>query len=188
MASNALSLVSGLAQSKSLSDNSVCPICDLPALTRRDIEEAMACGVSDRVLKHMLREKLDYEIPSAVIAQHIEHLPARYYTYHQIISEKAKEAGVSIDDPDQDKLTPLAYLNNVLHDAQRTLVANPGTTNQIVGINVAKTLLDIQQNQESQQDAMQWVLKFKQLVNAIKLVCNQDQIAKILEMVDKQNE
>lgn len=187
--SDALLLVSGMAQGNGLAKtDDVCPICDMRALQRRDVEEAMACGVSDTVIKHMVKDYTGLNIDHRTIQNHIDHLPARYYTYKQIMDDQAKAVGVSIEDETSDKLTPVGYIQAVLNDAMQTLVANPKSTNQMVGITAAKTLMELKQNEDSAQDVTQWILRFKQLVNAVKVICSEDQIRKILELVDRQDD
>lgn len=184
---DALELVSGLAKQTILSPDSDCLICDLSSRDRREIEEMMACHVSDATICSIIKQKSNVTVDKRVIAKHIDHLPAKYYTYRQIVERRAIESGISLDDDSTDKLTPLAYIESVLNDAMSTLIANPNSTNQMVGLRAAETLMAIEQDKASREDVSQWVLRFKQLLNAIQLVCSEDQIKKIVNMVGAQS-
>lgn len=182
--SDALQLVSGLAKSTVLSPDSECLICDLSSRDRNDIEVMMACHVPDSTICNVLKQKTNVTVDKRVIAKHVDHLPARYYTYRQILERRAVESGISLDDGDANKLTPIAYIESVLNDAMSTLITHPNSTNQLVGLKAAETLMSIEQQKADKEDVTQWILKFKQLLNAIQLVCDDEQIRKIVSMVE----
>lgn len=179
--SSSLELVSSVARRRSLSPSEdTCIICDLPTRDRRDIEEMMACGVSEGTVERAVAAKTGVTLDAKTISQHLEHLPARYFTYREILQEAAKESGVSLDS--SDSVTPMGYLKSVLSDAMHTLVANPNTTNQATGIMAAKTLMDAEANREANQDVVRWVSAFRSLLDAVKVVCTPDQLRRITEM------
>lgn len=180
---NALALVSGAAQKKALSPDSFCVICDLPSRDRREIEEMMACHVSEKTIASIFKQKTGIDIAAKTINGHIEHLPAKYFTYREIIDRRARESGISLEDDSQAKLTPMALVESIMNDSMSAIVAHPNTTNPMVGLQAAKIMMDVEDKRNDKEDVAKWILKFKQLVNAIKSVCSRDQIDKILEIV-----
>jgi hypothetical protein len=182
---DSLELVSAVAQSNKerLAKSSICRICSLEVSERRVLEQLIACGVPNTVIIHIASQMFSIEINGSIIAKHIDHLPAKLFMYKEIIERRAKEAGISPDDT-ASRLTPVAYIEMLLNDAAQTLIDNPKSTNAFVGMQAAKTLIDIEGNKASQEDVMLWVSKFRQLVGAMKTVCSQDQIDKILKVVE----
>lgn len=177
-------LVSVIAQKRSLASSpDACIICDLPTRDRRDIEEMMACGVSDRTVSRVIAQKTGVTVDAKVIASHIDHLPATYFTYREILQSAADEAGIKVG-ADQSTLTPVGYIRAVMQDAMSTLASNPKSTNQMVGIAAAKTLIEAQENSEANADVSRWIQRFRQLTNAVKMVCSRDQVQRILEILE----
>lgn len=183
MGSDSVELVSSVAKGNGLSRRrDTCIICDLPTRDRRDVEELMACGVSDRTVVRMIASKTGVTVDPKVVESHVDHLPARYYTYREIVGNAAREAGVSIDDG-ADGLTPVGYVRAVMSDAMRTLVNNPGSTNQMMGLTAAKTLMDAEANRDANENIVEWVSKFRRLADAVNTVCSRDQVVRISEIM-----
>lgn len=179
--SSSLELVSNVARRRILAPSEdTCMICDLPTRDRRDIEEMMACGVSEGNVERAVASKTGVTLDAKTISQHLEHLPARYFTYREIIQDAAKSAGVSLES--DDSITPMGYLKSVLNDAMHTLVNNPNTTNQATGIMAAKTIMDAEAARESNEDVVRWVSAFRSLLDAVRVVCTPEQVRRITEM------
>lgn len=185
MTPDSVELVSSVAKANGLSRRrDTCIVCDLPTRDRRDIEELMACGVSDGTVVRALASKTGVTVEPKVVEAHVDHLPARYFTYREIVGRAARESGVSIKDG-EDGLTPVGYVRAVMSDAMRTLVNNPGSTNQMMGLTAAKTLMDAEASRDANQDIVEWVSKFRRLADAVNLVCSRDQVARISEIMQE---
>lgn len=185
MTPDSVELVSSVAKANGLSRRrDTCIICDLPTRDRRDIEELMACGVSDGTVVRALASKTGVTVDPKAVEAHVDHLPARYFTYREIVGRAARESGVSIKDG-EDGLTPVGYVRAVMSDAMRTLVNNPGSTNQMMGLTAAKTLMDAEASRDANQDIVEWVSKFRRLADAVNLVCSRDQVARISEIMQE---
>lgn len=185
MTPDSVELVSSVAKANGLSRRKdTCIICDLPTRDRRDIEELMACGVSDGTVVRALASKTGVTVDPKAVEAHVDHLPARYFTYREIVGRAARESGVSIKDG-EDGLTPVGYVRAVMSDAMRTLVNNPGSTNQMMGLTAAKTLMDAEASRDANQDIIEWVSKFRRLADAVNLVCSREQVARISEIMQE---
>lgn len=185
MTPDSVELVSSVAKANGLSRRrDTCIICDLPTRDRRDIEELMACGVSDGTVVRALASKTGVTVDPKAVEAHVDHLPARYFTYREIVGRAARESGASIKDG-EDGLTPVGYVRAVMSDAMRTLVNNPGSTNQMMGLTAAKTLMDAEASRDANQDIVEWVSKFRRLADAVNLVCSRDQVARISEIMQE---
>ena len=185
MTPDSVELVSSVAKANGLSRRrDTCIICDLPTRDRRDIEELMACGVSDGTVVRALASKTGVTVDPKAVEAHVDHLPARCFTYREIVGRAARESGVSIKDG-EDGLTPVGYVRAVMSDAMRTLVNNPGSTNQMMGLTAAKTLMDAEASRDANQDIVEWVSKFRRLADAVNLVCSRDQVARISEIMQE---
>lgn len=185
MTPDSVELVSSVAKANGLSRRrDTCIICDLPTRDRRDIEELMACGVSDGTVVRALASKTGVTVDPKAVEAHVDHLPARHFTYREIVGRAARESGVSIKDG-EDGLTPVGYVRAVMSDAMRTLVNNPGSTNQMMGLTAAKTLMDAEASRDANQDIVEWVSKFRRLADAVNLVCSRDQVARISEIMQE---
>lgn len=183
---DSLSLVSAMANKNAelAGRNSICLICNMDAVSRRQVEELMSRGTSNNTIIAFARNLPNpVDLNATIIAKHVDHLPARNFIFKEILERRMKEAGLSLDDNTQQRLTPVAYIEMLMHDAAQNLVENPGSTNPYLGMQAAKTLMQIDKEKAENEDVMQWVLKFKQLVDAIKKVCSDEQIDRILEAI-----
>lgn len=181
---DSLSLVSAMANKEAqlVGKNSICIICNMDARSRRQVEELMSRGTSNNTIIAFAKNLPNsVDLNATTIAKHVDHLPARNFIFKEILERRMKEAGVSLDSNEANRLTPTAYIEMLLNDAAQTLVENPGSTNAFIGMQAAKTLIDIDKENMQNETTMEWILKFKQLVNAIKKVCSDEQITRILE-------
>lgn len=163
---------------------SSCPICELPVDNRNIVDEMMARGMSNGAITttvmSMTGEKT--RLRPAQIKKHVEHLPATYFTFREIQERRAKQEGISLDG-DRSVVTPMGYLEMVLNDASSALVAHPNSTNQMVGIQAAKVLMEAERNSKDDQDVLMWANQYNTLVQAMKDVCSQEQIRAILDRI-----
>lgn len=168
---------------------SKCPVCDLPVEDRKIVDEMMARGMSNPAITTTVMSLTDGEtkLTPPQIKKHVPHLPANYFTYREIQERRAKQEGISLDS-DRSMVTPMGYLEMVLNDASSALVAHPNSTNQLVGIQAAKVIMDAERSNRDDQDVLMWVNQYKSLVQAMKDVCSQDQIQAILNRVKSEND
>lgn len=168
---------------------SKCPVCDLPVEDRKIVDEMMARGMSNPAITTTVMSLTDGEtkLTPLQIKKHVPHLPANYFTYREIQERRAKQEGISLDS-DRSMVTPMGYLEMVLNDASSALVAHPNSTNQLVGIQAAKVIMDAERSNRDDQDVLMWVNQYKSLVQAMKDVCSQDQIQAILNRVKSEND
>lgn len=189
--SDALSLVSAMADrnAKLVGKNTVCTICNMDAVSRRQVEELMSRGTSNNtIIAFAANLPNPVDLNASILATHVDHLPARNFVFKEILERRMRESGMSLDSDESPRLTPVAYIEMLMHDAAQAVVENPGSTNPYLGMQAAKELMRIEQTKAENEDVMDWILKFKALVNAIKKVCSDEQIDRILDVVKDDND
>ena len=179
-----MALVSGVAQKQkdiALTKKS-CPICAMPLESRNIIEEMMARGMSNNAIITTADQfdDDDIRITSSMIHRHVEHLPAKLYTYREIMERRAKESGVSLDDDSRSISGPMAFLEMMVNTASDNMIRHPRSVDPKSGIQAAKVLMDAEREDRSNQDVVEWVMKFRSLVQAVQDVCSEDEVRDIL--------
>lgn len=180
---SSMSLVSAVAKKEKdiESISKSCRICAMPLESRSVIEEMMARGMSDNsiiITAASLEDGL--ELSPAQIQKHIDHLPVRLYTFREITERRAKESGIS-PDSDQNKMTPMGFLEMLITDSADTLSKNPNTVPYNVGVRAAKVMSDVTKDNQDNADVMQWVLSFRALMQAVSEVCSREEVHQIVE-------
>lgn len=179
-----MALVSGVAQKQkdiALTKKS-CPICAMPLESRNIIEEMMARGMSNNAIIATADQfdDDDIRITPSMIHRHVEHLPAKLYTYREIMERRAKESGVSLDDDSRSISSPMAFLEMMVNTASDNMIKHPRSIDPKSGIQAAKVLMDAEREDQSNHDVVEWVMRFRSLVQAVKEVCTDDEVQDIL--------
>lgn len=188
MVSDSLSLVSKAANGSLpvTGKAASCLICHMDVRDRRAVEELMARGVSNNTIITFAKNlKNPVDLTSRIITRHIDHLPARLFVFKEILERRMADTSLDAASDSTTRLTPVAYLEMLMADAAEGLVRNPASTAPLVGLQAAKELREIERERADDGEAAEWVLRYKQLIEAVRSVCDDAQIRDILAIVDR---
>lgn len=190
--SSSMALVSGVIQKQKdiASTRKSCQICAMPVESRNIIEEMMARGVSNNaiILTADSFDDGDLKLTPSMIRRHVDHLPAKLYTYREIMERRARESGISLDDDSRTVSSPMAFLEMMVNTASDNMIKHPRSIDPKSGIQAAKVLMDAERDDQNHQDVVEWVMRFRGLIQAVKDVCSDDEINEILEKAGFENE